>query len=262
MAILIEDPDDPRIAGFRDIKERDLVGRQGRFIAEGQVVLNVLVESVLFRPVAILVAEKRLTALAPLLAKAPSETPIYAAGQGVLDAIAGFPLHRGLLALAERREGRPAETLIADLPNAAVVVVLFGIANHDNMGGIFRNAAAFGVDAALLDDACCDPLYRKAIRVSVGGCLKVPFARFEGDNALSALQGAGFDVLALSPNGKEPLARYRRARRVAVLLGAEGPGLADAVLAQARTVRIPMAGGFDSLNVATTSGIVLAHLSA
>ena len=262
MAILIEDPDDLRIAAFRDIKERDLVGRQGRFIAEGQVVLNVLVASPLFRPVAILVAEKRLATLAPLLAKAPSTTPVYAAGQDVLDVIAGFHLHRGILALAERTAPPTLPALIASLPPAAVIVVLFGIANHDNMGGIFRNAAAFGADAVLLDAACCDPLYRKAIRVSVGGCLKVPFARFDGADPPAVLKAAGFESLALSPQGDERLADYRRSERVAVLLGAEGPGLSQTLLARARTVRIPMATGFDSLNVATTSGIVLAHLGA
>jgi len=262
MAILIEDPADPRIAAFRDIKERDLVGRQGRFIAEGQVVLNVLVASEEFRPVAILIAQKRIEALAPLLSQATSDTPVYAAGQGVLDAIAGFPLHRGVLALAERRTHRSASELIAALPDEAVVVALFGIANHDNMGGIFRNAAAFGANAVLLDDACCDPLYRKAIRVSVGGALKVPFARFDGADPIAMLRDAGFEVVALSPAGGATLASYRRGRRVATLFGAEGPGLSEDLLAQARTVRIPMAGGFDSLNVATTSGIVLAHLSA
>lgn len=262
MAILIEDPTDPRIAAFRDIKERDLVGRQGRFIAEGQVVLNVLVASDEFRPVALLIAEKRFGALAPLIAQVPADTPVYAAGQGVLDAIAGFPLHRGILALAERVRPRTAPELIASLPPQAMVVALFGIANHDNMGGIFRNAAAFGAHAVLLDGACCDPLYRKAIRVSVGAALKVPFARVEGADAIGMLGEAGFETLALSPAGEVTLASYRRGQRVAALFGAEGPGLSEAVLAKARTVRIPMAGGFDSLNVATTSGIVLAHLSA
>jgi len=152
--------------------------------------------------------------------------------------------------------------LIATLPDAAVVVALFGIANHDNIGGIFRNAAAFGANAVLLDDACCDPLYRKAIRVSVGAALKVPFARFDGADPIAMLRDAGFEVLALSPAGGATLASYRRGRRVATLFGAEGPGLSEDLLAQARTVRIPMAGGFDSLNVATTSGIVLAYLSA
>jgi len=140
--------------------------------------------------------------------------------------------------------------------------VLFGIGNHDNMGGLFRNAAAFGVDAVLLDGACCDPLYRKAIRVSVGATLKVPFARLPlGEDSLELLSRSGFAALALSPDGAERLAGLSRPNRAAVLLGAEGPGLPDDILRRARTVAIPMAAGWDSLNVAATSAIMLHELT-
>jgi tRNA G18 (ribose-2'-O)-methylase SpoU len=142
------------------------------------------------------------------------------------------------------------------------VLVLFGIANHDNMGGLLRNAAAFGADAVLLDGRCCDPLYRKAIRVSVGAALTAPFARLaEGEDALALLAGADFTALALSPSGAERVTDVARPDRVAVLLGAEGPGLPAGVLAGARTVAIPMAGGWDSLNVAAASAIVLHQLA-
>jgi tRNA G18 (ribose-2'-O)-methylase SpoU len=143
----------------------------------------------------------------------------------------------------------------------AIAVALFGIGNHDNMGAIFRNAAAFGADAVLLDAACCDPLYRKAIRVSVGAALSVPFARLPaGSDALELLRRHGVEPVALSPSGSASLAELRRPARAALLLGAEGPGLAPAVLARCRTVAIPMAGAFDSLNVATACGIALHHL--
>ncbi len=102
--------------------------------------------------------------------------PVYAASQPVMDAIAGFHIHRGILAVGRKREADDPETLIASLPKRALVVILVGLSNHDNVGAIFRNAAAFGADAVLLDETCCDPLYRKAIRVSVGAALKVPFA--------------------------------------------------------------------------------------
>jgi tRNA G18 (ribose-2'-O)-methylase SpoU len=152
--------------------------------------------------------------------------------------------------------------LLAQLPPAALVAVLCGIGNHDNMGGIFRNAAAFGAAAILLDATCCDPLYRKAIRVSVGAALTVPTARLSSDaDLVGLLEGQGFEVVALSPRGETPLSAFRRRGRTAVLLGAEGPGLPDALMARTRTVSIPMAGGFDSLNVAVTSGIVLHHLA-
>ena len=143
------------------------------------------------------------------------------------------------------------------------MLLLSAIANHDNIGGIFHNAAAFGVKAVLLDADCCDPLYRKAIRVSVGAALLVPFARIaREDDPLALLDRHGFTALALSPSGATTLSKAPVARRNAVLLGAEGPGLSADLLSRATSVRIAMAPGFDSLNVATTSGIVLHHLAA
>jgi len=208
------------------------------------------------------VAEKRVETLAPLLAELPSTVPVYAASQAVMDSIVGFPIHRGVLA-AGTRAAPDLKALMASLPEAALVLGLVGIANHDNMGGLFRNAAAFGVDAVLLDDGCCDPLYRKAIRVSVGAALTTPFARAgAGADVVERLERAGFRVLALSPRGGAELIDLRPGGRTAVLLGAEGPGLPAAVMAHAETVRIEMAGGFDSLNVATAAGIVLHHLKA
>ncbi|CAN5208787.1 RNA methyltransferase [soil metagenome] len=263
MAIEITDPDDARIAGYRHIRERDLVGRDGRFIAEGEVVLRVLMGSALCQPVSVLIDAKRQASLAPFLGRLPAKIPVYVAGQAVIDAIAGFHLHRGILALAERSVTPGAAELIAGLPAKAVVVCLFGIGNHDNMGGLFRNAAAFGADAVLIDAECCDPLYRKAIRVSVGAALITPFARLgRAEDALGMLEAAGFQILALSPAGEVSLGEVEPAQRVAVLLGAEGPGLPANILARTTTVRIPIETGFDSLNVATTSGIVLHHLRA
>ena len=260
MAISIEDPDDPRIAAYRNVRERDLVGRDGRFIAEGEVVLRVLAGSALCRPLSVLIAENRLARLAPILDRLDPEVPLYAAAQAVIDAIAGFHLHRGILALAERRPRSSAAELLAGLAPPAVVVGLVGIANHDNVGGVFRNAAAFGVGAVILDPTSCDPLYRKAIRVSVGASLIVPFA--VTDDPIGAMQAAGFEVLGLSPGGGVELKDVQRGPRTGVVFGAEGPGLPAELLARTSTVRIPMAAGFDSLNVATASGIVLHHLAA
>ncbi|WP_372785443.1 TrmH family RNA methyltransferase [Phenylobacterium sp.] len=261
-AIAIEDPDDPRLADYREVRERDLVGRRGGFIAEGVVVLEKLIAAGRHPIGSVLVADKRVAALEPLLARLPPGAPVYAASQAVMDAVVGFSIHRGVLAAGTRAEP-DLETLLAVLPARALVLGLVGIANHDNMGGLFRNAAAFGADAVLLDDGCCDPLYRKAIRVSVGAALTTPFARGGEAAALAArLQAAGFSVVALSPKGETDLADLVPAAHTAILFGAEGPGLPDAVLACARTVRIEMAGGFDSLNVATASGIVLHHMVA
>ncbi|HMA48292.1 MAG TPA: RNA methyltransferase [Magnetospirillaceae bacterium] len=262
MIIPIDDPTDPRISAFRDVRERDLVGREGHFIAEGEVVLKVFLACGRHEPLSLLIAEKRLAKLAPLLEQVPETVPIYVAGQTVLDSIAGFPLHRGILALGRRAQMPAALELLAELGPRALVVVLFGISNHDNVGGIFRNVAAFGADAVILDSGCCDPLYRKAIRVSVGATLIVPFARLQSsEDAVDALTKQGFESIALSPAGDTPLARLTRPVRAAVLLGAEGTGLPADVLMRSRKVGIPMAGGIDSLNVATTSGIVLHHLA-
>jgi tRNA G18 (ribose-2'-O)-methylase SpoU len=259
--IPIADPDDPRIAVFRDVRDRDLAGRASGFIVEGEVVLNVLARSRLHRARALLIADKRLARLTPLIARFGEDVPVYAAAQPVMDRIVGFPIHRGILAHGERAPAASAESLLAACAPDALVVALFGAANHDNIGGIFRNAAAFGVSAVLLDPGCCDPLYRKAIRVSVGAALTVPFARLApGQDAVELLTAHAFTPLALSPAGRTPLAALARPPRAAVLLGAEGPGLPAHILARARTVAIPMAGRLDSLNVATTSGIVLHHL--
>ena len=260
--IRIDDPADARLADYRLVRERDLVGRQGGFIAEGVVVLEKALRAGRHPLRSLLVAEKRVEALASLFAQLGSNVPVYAASQAVMDTVVGFPIHRGVLATGIRAEPS-VDDLLRSLPRRALVVGLIGIANHDNMGGLFRNAAAFGADAVLLDDGCCDPLYRKAIRVSVGAALTIPFARAgEAGSMAARLAASEFSLVALSPGGMTDLADLKPSPRTAVLFGAEGPGLPDAVMAQAQTVRIAMAGGFDSLNVATSSGVVLHHLTA
>lgn len=266
MIVQVTEADDPRIAGFRAVRERDLVGRQGGFMAEGEVVLRLLAGRLGTRGghrlTSVLLSEAQAERLADLVAGLPEELPVYVAPQGVMDAIVGFPIHRGILALGAARPLPEVGALLDGLGPRALVVAALGLTNHDNMGGIFRNAAAFGADAVILDDASCDPLYRKAIRVSVGASLVVPFARVPDAGALIALLGArGFEAVALSPSGRETLSRLARPPRVAALFGTEGPGLPPDVMARVRTVAIPMAAGFDSLNVATTSGIVLHHLA-
>jgi len=259
--IPIHDPADPRVEPYRDIRERDLVGRQGLFVAEGEVVLRLLARQAGFEAVSVLIDPRRQAKLQPILDDLPAAVPVYRADQAVLDAIAGFHLHRGILALGRRIDPPSAAALLDRLPERALVLALVGIANHDNMGGLFRNAAAFGADAVLLDPACCDPLYRKAIRVSVGGVLVTPFARLaEGQDLIDLLQARELQPIALSPAGEIPLAGLPPPGRAALIAGAEGPGLPEALLVRCTTVSIPMAPGFDSLNVATAAGIALHHL--
>ncbi len=259
--IRIDAAEDARIAPYRAIRERDLVGREGRFVAEGKVVLNVLLSARRFDVESLLVLDRRLPGLADTLALAPPQTPVYTAAQEVMDAIAGFHIHRGILAIGRKRDEEDAAALLSGLPADALVVVLVGISNHDNVGSIFRNAAAFEADAVLLDRASCDPLYRKAIRVSVGAALKVPFATLPDDTALfDALDRHGFDQIALSPSGETDISAVRATGRTALYLGTEGEGLPPALMARMRTVRIPMSQDFDSLNVAATSAIALHRL--
>ncbi|PIO99079.1 TrmH family RNA methyltransferase [Pleomorphomonas carboxyditropha] len=260
MLIPVTDPADPRLMPFMNVRDRDLRQTHGdAFVAEGESVLAVfLSRRSRFRPEALLIAANRIDATLAL--SPPDDLPVFVADQGVMDAIVGFPIHRGLLGLGRRFPSPPLADLLAD--RRRVVVGLVGIANHDNMGGIFRNAAAFGAGAMVLDATSCDPLYRKAIRVSVGGALTVPFTRLEARaNVAATLAASGYRVLALSPRGAMRLDEVPADRPVALLLGTEGPGLPAAEMAGAETVRIDMAGGFDSLNVATTSGIALYELT-
>src|SRR5262249_11536733 len=237
--IEITSAEDPRIESYLEIRERDLRGRGDRFVVEGEVVLRVAAAAPLVRLESALLLVSRLGPLADLLPALTNVAPVYVAARGVLDAIAGFAMHRGILAIGRRNEPADARALLDRLPGPVLVMGLIGIANHDNMGSLFRNAAAFGVDAVLLDEACCDPLYRKAIRVAAGGALLVPFARAGSVETLAAtLAEAGLDILATSPGGHEGLAEISAPRRAAVLFGAEGSGLPSTLLRRLRSLRV------------------------
>jgi tRNA G18 (ribose-2'-O)-methylase SpoU len=263
--IAIDSADDDRIAEFRDIRERDLTGRHGRFIAEGTVVLRMLAEA--HRSEGDFVAEKvlllrnRVAGVADILERLPEGVPVYVAEAEVLDSIVGFHLHRGVLALG-RREARGGN-LVDRLPERSLVLVGCGISNHDNAGSMFRNAAAFNADAIFLDDTSCDPLYRKAMRVSVGSVLSVPYQR--GGDALSVLTELAerdFAIWSLSPRGETDIRSIPPSNRMALVVGTEGEGLPQAVLSRFRSARIPQSVGLDSLNVATATGIAMFAMSS
>ncbi|TCD15372.1 TrmH family RNA methyltransferase [Oricola cellulosilytica] len=254
--IPIDDPSDPRVEPYRDIRERDLVKRHGMFIAEGRTVLQVLVAQNRFPVRSALILENRLSGVWGLLQELPLEVPVYVATQQVMDAVAGFHIHRGILAIgAIPTTINPLQTVPAQW---RTILVLAGISNHDNMGAIFRNAAAFGVDGVLLDGECCDPLYRKALRVSVGGVLKVPFHQFSKfTDIIGLLEGNRISIAALSPSGSEEIAHWTPEERQALVLGSEGHGLDQRWLEKLRTLRIAMDDGFDSVNVATAGALAL-----
>jgi tRNA G18 (ribose-2'-O)-methylase SpoU len=253
MIIAVDSADHPALAPYAGVRDRDLArGAERAFVAEGEVVVRVLAAQTRLRLRSLLLEERRVDALRDVLGAHP-DVPAYVVSQRVMDGVVGFAIHRGVLALGDRGPELDARALARA---AELAVGLVGLTNHDNVGGVFRNAAAFGAGAVVLDPATCDPLYRKAIRVSVGGALVVPFAR--AVDVPAALEAEGFTLYALTPRGDEPLEVLRRERgRRALLLGTEGEGLPDAVLARARRVRITMAGAMDSLNVAVASGIAL-----
>lgn len=266
-AIRIERPDDPRVEAYVSIRERDLTGGHGgRFIVEGKVTLETLLRRGRFEVESLFLCETRLAPLAGILEHVLEGVPVYVAAQGVMDAVAGFPMHRGVLACGRKRESLPPAEFLRRAPPGAqsTLLLLSELSNHDNVGACFRNAAAFGADAVLLDAASCDPLYRKAIRVSSGAALWLPFSQGgTGGGLIAAAEAAGHEVWALTPRADaEPLPSLKVPARVALLMGAEGPGLPAEMIARARPVRIPMTEGFDSVNVATAAAIALAHVFA
>jgi tRNA G18 (ribose-2'-O)-methylase SpoU len=259
----IVDAADARLADYADLRgegarpDRSLA-RRGLLMAEGDLVVRQLLRS-RYRVRSVLGTPLRLDALGGALVGLGA--PVYEAEQGVMNALVGFDIHRGVLACADRGEPVGLDGL---LRSASSLVVLEDLANHDNMGGIFRNVAALAPGAAVvLSPGCCDPLYRKAIRVSLGHALHVPFARAPDWPAdLARVAAAGFTTIGLTPDAGAEDIREVRVRRPGLVLGAEGPGLtAWALAAVHRRVRIPMPGGADSLNLAVACGIALHRLA-
>jgi tRNA G18 (ribose-2'-O)-methylase SpoU len=255
----VDDPDDPRLDDFRDLnsidRRPDLPSGKGLVIAEGVLVVQRMLAS-RFNPHALLGTDRRLAELEGDLAGAG--VPFYRASADVMARAVGFHLNRGVLAAARRA---PELGVAEVIDGARTVAVLEGVNDHENLGSIFRNAAGLGVDAVVFGSGCADPLYRRAVRVSMGHALLVPFARATNWPAeLMMLKENGFRLLAMTPEGRAcALAEAMTAardERVAVLVGAEGPGLTAATLrlSDAR-VRIPMSRGTDSLNVATAAAL-------
>ena len=260
----IVDPDDPRIEHYRNLN--DPAGRtrtesaEGVFVVEGRLALEQLVAP-RFSVESVLVTPNRLDPLSALLAGL--DAPVYVAPRAVLAATVGFDLHRGVVAVGRRL---PAMDAADAWSGAGAVLVLEGINDHENLGALFRNARALGAGAVLLDPTCADPLYRRSIRVSLGHVLRVPFAPLAPwPEGLSALRAAGFRLVGLTPDPRAtPIdeAAAAGSAPVALLIGAEGPGLTPEARAEVDAeVRIPMAGGVDSLNVATAAAIALHRLA-
>lgn len=260
-AVSITSPDDPRIADYRALTDVELRTKweppNGLFIAEGELVIQRALRAG-YRLRSALVDQKRADQLTGL----PPDTPLYTAPAPVLESITGFHVHRGILASFHRRELTPLGDLLA---GARRLAVLEGLNTHTNLGALFRSAAALGIDAVVLSPNCADPLYRRAVRVSMGEVFAIPYAKSDDWPAtLAAIRAAGFTLLAMTPADDavslQQLTPAQR-ERPALLLGAEGPGLTRQAL-QASDVRvaIPMRNGVDSLNVATAAAIAFWEL--
>jgi len=265
----IEGPEDPRVAPYRSVTDAELLRVHGLFVAEGRFVVQRLIEGRRFRVRSLLLSDAAWRALEPTCATAGSDVEVYLGSSRDFEDLTGYNVHRGCLALAERPQPVPLDAMLS---TARTVVVLEHVANADNVGGVFRNAAAFGADAVLLSSTSCDPLYRKAIRTSMAATLGVPFATLDDGSgawpaALAGLRRRGFSLVALTPREPaqdlEEFARQAAPARLAILLGAEGAGVtSEAEAAADYRVRIPIVRQVDSLNLAVASGIVLYRLLA
>ncbi len=249
---VIEDPSDPRVTDYVDLADPDVRRRveaeRGFFIAESPLVVRRLLGS--GRTVrSLLLTPAQYEALSDVVSE--TAAPVYVASEAVLRRVVGFHLHRGAVAAADRWPLPPVESV---LEGARRVAVLERVNDHENLGVLFRSAAALGVDAVLLDAECSDPLYRRCVRVSIGHVLRLPWTRIE---SIDAVRRHGFTTFALTPaTDAAPIDRVDWPERAALVFGAEGPGLSDAALRAAdRRVRIPMEPGADSLNVATAAAV-------
>jgi len=256
----VDDPGDPRIADYVGLTDVALRRRtepaRGLFMAEGERVIRRAVEAG-YRVRSVLLEDKWVAGLGDVLDGI--DAPVYVAGQPLLEAVTGYPVHRGALAAMDRRPLPPVADLLA---GARRVVVLEDLVNHTNVGAVFRSAAAMGVDAVLVTPRCADPLYRRSVKVSMGTVFQVPWTRIASwPGGLAELAAAGFTTAALAlADDAVDLGELARVvpERLALLLGTEGDGLSRASSTAADVVvRIPMAGGVDSLNVAAAAAVAL-----
>jgi len=254
--VVVDDPNDPRLSPFLDLRDTRMRAArepaEGFFLAEGVLTIRrALAAGYEIR--AVLATERLVADLDDLDATA------YVVSDLVLEATTGFPVHRGALASFSRRSLPDAADVLAD---ARRVVVLEDLVDTTNIGAIFRVAAALGWDAVVLSARCGDPLYRRAVRTSMGAVFALPWTRVTHEAGITVLHDAGFSVIALTPSGPVDLGSVEVPERRALLVGSEGPGVSRRWLDAADLrVRIPMHADIDSLNVATAAGIGLYALA-
>ena len=259
----ITSPDDPRVALYRGVTDPELARSRGVFVAEGRLVVRRVLDDPAFCVQSVLLNDAAYRDMAALVDRVPAGTEVLLCGTSDFLGISGVNIHRGCLAIVMRPAPPPLHDVVA---GARRVIALDGVGNPDNVGGIFRNAAAFAVDGVVVGPGCADPFYRKAIRTSMGSVLHVPFAHADAwPPTMAALRAEGLTIVALTP--REPsesinaFAARSKGKRLALIVGAEGAGLTTSVETSADVrVRIPIAHDVDSLNVAVAVGIALSAL--
>jgi tRNA G18 (ribose-2'-O)-methylase SpoU len=259
----IESLGDPRVALYRNLKDRELERRGRHFIAEGEHLVRRLLDSD-FPIDSVMLADRRVAEIAPIV---PAHIPIYAVPQGLMNEILGLKFHSGVLACARRKEKLTLEDVV---PNQGgrerlTLVICPDISNVENIGSLIRLAAGFGADAMILGERCHDPFWRQSVRVSMGSIFKLPL--LQTDDLMRDIrrlrQEWGVEMVAtvLDPSA-EPLEHAKRGPKLAILFGGEAQGLGQQwVQACDRRVTIPMHHGTDSLNVAVAAGVFLYHFT-
>jgi len=256
---------DPRIADYLDVRDPRWLREQRIFLAEGRKVVAQVVRAERFHVRSLLVTPTALDALGDALLALPTGTPVYLVERAQLDGVSGVRFHQGCVGAVDVPPPRSPEDVLRGVQH---VVVLEAVTDPDNVGSTFRNAAAFGVDAVLLGPGCASPLYRKAIRTSLGASLRVPFAQIDLPQGIARLRGQGLRTLALTPDPAAPdlatqIPTQGPSTRVALLLGSEAQGLTPETLAACDArVRIPLAPGADSINVAAAGAVAMQRVYA
>lgn len=267
--IPISDASDRRLDDYRGVRDGAWLRDRGIFIAEGRFILRMLLDPPVapfpprFRLRSVLLSEPARDELADALERAPSDLPVYVCPRETIEAVAGFDVHRGCLGAGEVGEPLDWDALLDARPPR--VLVLDELTNHDNVGGVFRSAHAFGFAPVLIHARCADPLYRKSIRVSMGSVLRVPYARTSTLTALlDRLETLDYKAVALTPGAGTPMIQdlSESHERVALIVGSEGPGLPASVMQRVTTrARIPMTRGIDSLNTVVAASIAMQRLA-
>jgi tRNA G18 (ribose-2'-O)-methylase SpoU len=263
----VADLSDPRLRDFTDLRDVQLRSQreiaEGLFLAEGEATIRRAIDAG-YEPRAFLlserVARRWMTSATDLLER--TDAPMLAVEDDVLRATTGFPVHRGVLASMRRR---PLPAIDEVLANAVRVAVLEDLTDHTNVGIVFRSVAALGADAVLLTPRCADPLYRRAVRTSMGAVFAVPWTRLPWNDGPDLLHAAGLELAAITPAlGATPVNEIDPAAhpRLALALGSEGPGLSERwIAASDLRLRIPMRSGIDSLNVGVAAAVAFFALA-